>query len=221
MTRGACAEPKMQWLDVSMPLFEGMVCWPGDPEFELRAVSSLSKGDGSNVAWLGLTTHTGTHVDAPRHIVPDGARLDELNPSVFFGPARVLDLRAAGPRLQASDFGEAPLPARLLLKTANSMLVDRREFDPDFTALSPGAAARLVDEQVQLVGMDYLSIAPAGEDCEAVHRILLEAGVLIVEGLDLRGAVAGPCEFVVLPLAVRHGDGAPCRAFIRMEAGDG
>lgn len=221
MTRGACAEPKMQWLDVSMPLFEGMVCWPGDPKFELRAVSSLSKGDGSNVAWLGLSTHTGTHVDAPRHIVPDGARLDELNPSVFFGPARVLDLRAAGPRLQASDFGEAPLPARLLLKTANSMLVDRREFDPDFTALSPGAAARLVDEQVQLVGMDYLSIAPAGEDCEAVHRILLEAGVLIVEGLDLRGAVAGPCEFVVLPLAVRHGDGAPCRAFIRMEAGDG
>ncbi|MGI6459706.1 MAG: cyclase family protein [Candidatus Hydrogenedentales bacterium] len=221
MTRGACVEPKTQWLDVSMPLFEGMVCWPGDPKFELRAVSSLSKGDGSNVAWLGLSTHTGTHVDAPRHIVPDGARLDELNPSVFFGAARVLDLRAAGPRLQASDFGEAPLPARLLLKTANSMLVDRREFDPDFTALSPGAAARLVDEQVQLVGIDYLSIAPAGEDCEAVHRILLEAGVLIVEGLDLRGAVAGPCEFVVLPLAVRHGDGAPCRAFIRMEAGDG
>lgn len=221
MARGVRVGRETRWVDVSMPLFEGMVCWPGDPLFEQRAVSSLSEGAGSNVSWLGLTTHSGTHVDAPYHVFPDGARVDELDPSVFFGPACVLEVTAPGPTLSPSDLGDAPLPARLLLKTANGMLAGRRQFEPDFVALSPEAAARLVDERVQLIGIDYISIAPEGEGCETVHRLLLEAGVLIVEGLDLRNARAGACEFVVLPLAVRHGDGAPCRAFIRMEAGDG
>lgn len=221
MARGVRFSPDTQWVDVSMPLFEGMVCWPGDPAFQMRTVSSLSEGAGSNVSWLSLSTHAGTHVDAPYHVFPDGARVDELDPSVFFGPARVLEVTTPGPALGPSDLGDDPLPARLLLKTANGMLAEKPEFAPGFVALSPEAATRLVDEQVQLVGIDYISIAPDGEDCETVHRMLLEAGVLIVEGLDLRNARAGACEFVVLPLPVRHGDGAPCRAFIRMEAGDG
>ena len=85
-----------------MPLFEGMVCWPGDPAFQMRAVSSLSEGAGSNVSWLSLSTHAGTHVDAPYHVFPDGARVDELDPSVFFGPARVLEVTTPGPALSKS-----------------------------------------------------------------------------------------------------------------------
>ncbi len=221
MARGACVNSAKQWVDVSMPLFEGMVCWPGDPVFEMAPVSSLSEGDPSNVSRLLMTTHTGTHVDAPYHYCEDGARVHELSPSLFFGDAWVLEVGSRDNLIRPPDLGNAPLPPRLLLKTRNGIVVRDGVFQADFTALSPEAAVRIVDERIQLVGIDSLSIAPFGEDSETTHRILLEAGILVVEGLDLSAAKAGKCEFIVLPLAIQDGDGAPCRAFIGMEARDG
>jgi arylformamidase len=211
----------MRWVDVSMPLHEGMVAWPGDPPFELSPVSRISEGNESNVSRLVMTTHTGTHIDAPFHFCPSGARVHELDPALFFGPATVLDLGTAGPRLRAAELGDDALPQRVLFRTRNGAFASDSAFHEDFTALTPEAAERIVREGVQLVGIDYLSIAPCGEGCEATHRVLLEAGVLVVEGLDLRQVPAGNCEFVVLPLAIQHGDGAPCRALVGMEAGNG
>lgn len=211
----------LHWVDVSMPLFEGMVGWPDDPPFELSAVSRIANGDISNVSRLVMTTHTGTHIDAPCHFCPDGKRVHELNPALFFGQAGVVEVESAGQNIFAGHLGNEPLPPRLLLKTRNSAYANDTAFHRDFSGLSSEAARRIVDEGVLLVGIDYLSIAPFGEDCETPHRILLEAGVLVVEGLQLQEVPAGTWEFVVLPLAVYNGDGAPCRAFVGMEAHNG
>ena len=208
----------VRWVDVSMPLREGMLTWPGDPAFELDAVSRLSDGNSSNVSRLVLTTHTGTHIDAPYHFCPSGARVHELDPAIFFGEAEIVEVDGAGPVIAAAELGSGPLPRRLLVKTQNRHHVSEPVFREDYAGLGPDAAARLVDEEVLLVGIDCLSIGPFGEEGVRTHRILLEAGILIVEGLDLRAAKAGPCEFVVAPLAIAGGDGAPCRAFIGMEA---
>jgi len=207
-----------RWVDVSRPLFEGMACWPGDPAVEISAISRISDGDVSNVSRLLLTTHTGTHVDAPYHFCPSGAPVDSLDTTLFFGPARVLEVKTAGSEILAGDLGKEGLPQRLLLKTRNSAFAGDTAFHHNFASLSQEAAARIVAEGVQLVGIDYLSIAPVGEVCEVVHRILLESAVLVVEGLELGAVGAGECEFIVLPLAVRNGDGAPCRAFVGLEA---
>jgi len=204
-----------------MPLAEGMLAWPGDPPYAVESISCISKGDVSNVSKLVMTTHTGTHIDAPFHFCQNRKRSHELDSALFFGKAVVLDLGSAGPRLSGADLGNETLPPRVLLKTRNGALGSDTSFHEDFTALTPEAAERIVREDVQLVGIDYLSIAPYGEGCETSHRILLEAGVLVVEGLDLRQVPAGIWEFVVLPLAIQDADGSPCRAFIGMEAGDG
>ena len=221
MAGEACGGTGIRWVDVSMSLHERMLGWPGDPPFELQAVSRISDGDGSNVSRLSITTHAGTHIDAPYHFCADGKRVHELDPSLFFGRATVLDLGSAGPAIRAADLGNDALPSRVLLKTKNGALAQEPAFRKDYAALTPEAAERIVGEGVQLAGIDYLSIAPYGEGCEATHRTLLEAGILVVEGLDLRHVAAGTYEFVVLPLAIRNGDGAPCRAFVGMEAGDG
>jgi arylformamidase len=211
----------LHWVDVSMPLFEGMAGWPENPSFELSPVSRISDGEMSNVSRIVMTTHTGTHIDAPYHFCPTGARVHELDPALFFGPAKVLEVNTEGEMILADDLGNENLPSRLLLKTRNAAFAADTAFHSDFSALSSEAAARIVEEGVQVVGIDYLSIAPFEEDCEATHRILLEAGVLVVEGLDLREVPVGKCEFVVLPLAIQNGDGAPCRAFVGMETQDG
>ncbi|MFO7974880.1 MAG: cyclase family protein [Candidatus Hydrogenedentota bacterium] len=209
------------WVDVSMPLFEGMTGWPENPPFEMSAISRISDGDMANVSNLAMTTHTGTHIDAPYHFCSTGARVHELEPELFFGPAGVLEIKTDDPMIRPVDLGNENLPSRLLLKTRNAAFAGDTAFHPDFSGLTSEAAARIVAEGVQLVGIDYLSIAPVGEGCEATHRILLEAGVVVVEGLDLREVPTGTWEFVVLPLAIQNGDGAPCRAFVGMEAKDG
>lgn len=213
--------PTMRWVDVSMSLREGMLTWPGDPPFESRAVTKLSDGDSSNVSRLVLTTHTGTHIDAPYHFCPSGARVHELDPGVFFGKAEVVQVNGTSPAIMAGDLPSRPLPERLLLKTRNSQCESGTVFREDYVALAPDAADRLVDEGVRLVGIDSLSIGPFGDEGAITHRILLEADILVVEGLILREISAGPCEFLVAPLAIAGGDGAPCRAFVGMEAYDG
>ncbi len=201
-----------KWRDVSIPLRPEMAVWPGDPSFTLEPASRIADGAGCNVSQIAMSTHTGTHCDAPWHFVDDAAALDEVDPALFFGKALVLDLPDVE-LIRAEHLPESPLPTRVLFKTRNSTLAMDGEFDRDFVALHPDAAERLVADDVKLVGTDYLSVAPYG-DGTPVHRILLEAGVFIVEGLRLAAITPGVHDFVVLPLSIVGADGAPCRAFI-------
>ena len=203
----------MKWTDVSIPIAPGLTVWPGDAAYEFVPSSRIADGEICNVSKFAMSTHAGTHVDAPWHFEDDGKKLHEVETDVFFGPARVIEARGLR-EVSAKALGAGALPTRMLLKTDNSSRPHDAPFTQDYVALTPDAARRIVDEGVRLVGVDYLSVAPFA-DPETVHHILLRAGVFIVEGLRLAAIDQGALEFVVLPLALVGADGAPARAFVR------
>lgn len=205
-----------QWTDLTIPMHNGMTVWPGDTPFSMDPEARIADGGEVNVSKLTLTTHTGTHVDAPWHFEDDGKKLDELPTDVFFGEASVVEAMNVDV-VSAADLGPSPLPSRLLVKTRNSAIPVNAPFQEDFVALDSSAAQRCVDEGVRLVGVDYLSVEPFNQPTESTHHILLQDNVLIVEGLLLHKLTPGRCQFVVLPLNLTASDGAPCRAFAGME----
>jgi arylformamidase len=204
------------WIDVTRPLRDGMPVWPGDPPVRFRRVLDAGAGDPATVTALELSTHSGTHVDAPRHFLPDGATVDELPPDVAIGLARVVavgdqaevridDLEPH--RLQAGD--------RILLRTRNSDRPrDPAAFASGCVSLSEPAARWLAAHRISLVGIDGPSIG-AADDGAATHRVLLEAGIWIVEDLDLSAVGEGDCEMVCLPLRLEGLDGSPVRCLLR------
>ncbi|HET7807179.1 MAG TPA: cyclase family protein [Gaiellaceae bacterium] len=196
----------MRIIDISVPLREGMVTYPGDPVVRLERAASIADGDAVNLTRLDFGLHSGTHVDAPVHFIDDGTGVDEIPLDALVGPCHVVEV----PDLSASSAAAAPEGAeRVLFKTPNSELWSRDEFSEDFAMLDGAAATLLVERGVRLVGVDYLSVGD-----EAAHRALLGAGVVPVEGLDLRGVEPGRYELVCLPIHIVGADGAPARAIL-------
>ncbi len=204
------------WVDVSIPLSASTTAWPGDTPFQLKPSSRIAEGAEVNTSQITMSTHTATHVDAPWHFEDDGKKLDEVDPSVFFGEALIIELPEVD-LITAADLGDKPLPPRVLFKTKNSQWPAHGEFRQDFVAVAPDAAQRLVDDGVRLVGVDYLSVAPYKQPGQPTHHILLQNDVFIVEGLRLASAPAGTVQFVCLPLPLMGADGSPCRAFVGVE----
>jgi arylformamidase len=205
------------WIDVSLPVRTGMVVYDGDPEVRIERVMEIARGDLANLSRMELGTHTGTHVDPPLHFVDGGAGADRLPLDVLVGPAVVADARGAPGDIDAGALASLGVPAgteRLLLRTRNGDLWDRGAFTRDYAGVSDDAARELVAMGVRLLGIDYLSIAPSA-DPAPTHRTLLEAGVVVVEGLDLRAAPPGAYELICLPLLIEGADGAPARALLR------
>ena len=206
----------IRWHDVTIPMYAGMTVWPGDPPFEFSALKRMAQGDSSNTSRVAFCTHTGTHVDAPWHFEETAERVDEMDASLFFGEALLVEVADANVVTDA-DLGEGPLPPRLLIRTRNSRFPVDAPFQEAYVALDGDAAQRLVDEGVRLVGVDYLSVAPFKQEGQVTHRTLLSNRVLVVEGLRLNDFPAGVYQFTVLPLPIIGADGAPCRAFIGQE----
>jgi arylformamidase len=203
----------MEIFDVSIPIRDGMLHYAGNPPVHVTRVSLLEAGDPVNVSELDMGAHSGTHVDAPDHFLAAGAGAEALPLEALIGPADVVDATAAVTALDLLTVRDLELPSRgserILFKTRNSQLWNRDEFSRDFVRLDGEAAAYLVERGVKLLGIDYLSIG----DAEA-HRVLLGAGVVCVEGLDLRGIEPGSYELVCLPLKLVGSDGAPARAVL-------
>ena len=202
---------------MSVPVRTGMVVYDGDPQVRIERVMEIARGDLANLSRMELGTHTGTHVDAPLHFVDGGAGADRLPLDALVGPAVVADARGAPGDIDAAALaalGVPPGTERLLLRTRNGDLWDRGAFTRDFAGVADDAARELVAMGVRLLGIDYLSIAPSA-DPAPTHRTLLEAGVVVVEGLDLRAAPGGAYELVCLPLRIEGADGAPARALLR------
>jgi len=197
-----------------------MTVWPGDPAFAFEPDGRIEEGAGCNVSAISMSTHTGTHCDAPWHFEPDGKKLHEVDTSVFFGDALVVHVPHAD-IVRADDLPAEKLPPRVLFKTRNSDYPFDGPFLKSYVALDPSAAQRCVDDGVKLVGVDYLSVAPFKQPGQPTHHILLQADVFVVEGLLLDGIPPGTHPFVVLPMHVVNADGGPCRAFICIEDGRG
>ena len=197
----------MELFDVSVPIREGMVTYPGDPVVRMERAAAIANGDVVNLTRMDLGLHSGTHVDAPVHFIDGAPGVDSVPLDALVGPCEVVEV----PDLSRESVAAAPEgAARVLFKTPNSQLWERDEFADDFARLDADAASLLVERGVRLVGVDYLSVGD-----ERAHHALLEAGVVPVEGLDLRGVEPGSYELICLPLRVVGADGAPARALLR------
>jgi arylformamidase len=205
-----------KFLDVSVPLAAGMPAYPGNPAFELQPVKRIAEGGSSNHSRLVLGTHTGTHVDAPRHFFDGAAAVDELPLALLLGRARVVEIRKRG-GIEAADLTAVGLreDLRVLLKTPNSALWNAGAFHQDYTHLAESGAQYLVDQGVKVVGIDYLSVEQYKKAGAPAHRALLSEGIIIIEGLNLAEAEPGMYEMYCLPLRVAGGDGAPARVVLR------
>ncbi len=175
----------------------------------------MGRGDHNNSSALNMSVHSGTHVDAPFHFVPNGATIDSLPLDLFIGPALVHAVEAdryiTAEHIAAMDTGDV---TRVLFKTRNSQLLQQSTYDPDFVAFSVEAAEALVSRGIKLVGLDYLSVAHADEQIP-VHRAFLDHGVALLEGVNLSEIIPGRYELVCFPVRLRGCDGAPCRAVLR------
>jgi len=206
----------MPIIDISVPLQEGLVVWPGDRPLGIHRIRGLDSG-GANVSELSLSSHTGTHVDASLHFIGGGRPVDQLPLDVLTGPADVVDLSHVEAAISPADLEAAHIPAdcrRLLLHTRNSRYwaLAEQAFHEDYVGLSAEAAAWVVARGIQLVGIDYLSIEPFKMPGHPVHHTLLQAQVVILETLNLGHVAAGRYQLLCLPLRVAGGDGAPARA---------
>ena len=199
--------------DITVPIRPDMPIYAGDPDVELARASSIADGGHANVSKVSMGVHTGTHVDAPVHFLEGAPGMESVPLEALCGPAVVVD----GTAIDGEAIGEADLEAldipegaeRVILKTRNSELWNREDFTRDFLRLDGGGARYLVSRGIRTFGIDYLSVG----DHEA-HRELLGAGIVPVEGLDLRKIEPGPYTFVCLPLDLVGSDGAPARAVL-------
>jgi arylformamidase len=202
--------------DISVPVVNGGVVYPGNPEIHIEPSSELSKGASSNLSRLSFGSHTGTHVDAPRHFFEAGSTVDRLPLNALIGPAIVIAFGDDVMSVTAAHLQPHSLDSeeRVLIRTRNSKFVTQREFHPDYTFLSPDGAEYLASLGAKLVGVDYLSVEQFHSGHHRTHRTLLERGIVIVEGLDLSAIAPGRYAFTCLPLRLEGLDGAPARAVL-------
>jgi arylformamidase len=201
--------------DVTVPLAPGMLAYPGDPAFELEPVHRLGEAP-YRLSRMVLSTHCGTHVDAPAHFLAEGATIDELPLEILLGKTRVVELPARE-RVERGDLEALDLrdDLRVLLKTRMSGQMLKAGYQEDHLYLSVDAARYLAQAGLKLVGFDYLSVDRFGTADFPAHHALLEAGIVLVEGLDLSEVEPGEYEMACLPLRLRGGDAAPARVVLR------
>ncbi len=206
------------WIDVSIPLQTGVIHWPGDPEPILERLLDMDQGEEANVTFLKMSAHTGTHIDAGSHFLAGGTTLDEFPFDTGIGPAHVIEVQGEALRIGPEELSRHRIERgdRLLLKTRNSRRAwYRQDFDQDFASLSAEGAKYLAELGIRMVGIDCLSIGAWEADGADTHRILLRAGVWILEGLSLETLPPGYYDLICLPLRIAGSDGAPARAIIR------
>lgn len=198
-------------IDISLPLKEGMITYPNNPAFEQEEIETAT----SVISSLHMGSHTGTHVDAPRHAIDGAPGVDAIGMHHFIGPCRVIDMTGSRGEISADELAlEHIRPTeRILLKTNNSVRGFDQFYD-DFVSLSHNAATYLADIGPLLVGIDSLSIRQKGSVDNTPHTALLQRDIPIVEGLDLSAVEPGVYSLVVLPLRIVDGDGAPARAVL-------
>jgi len=204
------------WIDISVPLRSGMVNWPNDPPVSIERVLDMNRGDKENVSKIHMSSHTGTHLDAPVHYLVEGVSISDLPLDAVMGPARVIEIQDLI-SIKVSELQRHQLlpGERILFKTANSGRCWKTDaFVEDFVYVSEEAAAYLASVKPKLVGIDYLSVGGFKVDGKKIHEILLQESIWILEGLNLEAVEPGNYDLICLPIKIAGGDGAPARAII-------
>ena len=201
--------------DISVSLSAETPAFPGQPLFQKKSLSSLTRGDRSNVSALSMTSHTGTHVDSPNHFIEKMETIDRISLRRVMGPSRVFEMKTAQ-KIDAADIEHLDIEAGIiaLFKTRNSLLLTNKEFSKDYVYFTKEAAEILRDREVAAVGLDYLIVDEFDNTSRPVHHLLLGKGIVLIEGLNLSHVPAGNYYFICLPLSIKDGDGAPARAVL-------
>ncbi len=206
------------FIDISYPYVDTMAIYPNNPEFSIRKVQDLEKGNSANVSLISMGSHTGTHIDAPSHFIADGATIDQIALESMNGCAKLFDLRGHNEitkeLLIRYDIKEGDI---VLLKTDNSSIFHNDTVLSDYTTLNYAAAEYLVEKRIKMVGIDYMTIEmPRRKRVseKSVHAILLSNKVLIVEALDLTQAQEGDYQLYCFPIKLKGADGAPVRVVL-------
>ncbi len=203
--------------DITLLMQEGMTTYNGEPGPKIERTAELEK-DGYTLSFVSFGSHTGTHIDAPIHFIPGGVGVDALPLEAMIGPVIVRHLPDVD-AITLEELAQIGLPEgteRVLFKTRNSQhwANPKGEFVKNFVYLAPDACHWLVERGVRLVGIDYLSVEqfePANHD---THTILLAAGIVVIEGLNLREIVPGAYTLIALPLKLKDGDGGAARVVL-------
>jgi arylformamidase len=206
----------MKLIDVSVPLDGNLPTYPGNTPFSLEPVKRIAAGGSSNVSTLHMSAHAGTHVDAPRHFYDDRGGTDALPLEMLLGRARVVEITTRR-GIEADDLAAIDLAedVRVLIKTSNSRLWGSSTFNQGYVGVTESGARYLVEHGIKVVGVDYLSVEEFKRPGAPAHHVLLGAGTIVIEGLNLRDVEPGVYEMVCLPLKIVGGDGAPARVVLR------
>jgi arylformamidase len=203
--------------DVSVQLSNDLPVWPSGPPIRLQSTPHLSRDRSYTIheTFIQISSHMGTHIDAPFHFVENGRRLNEIPLERLIGKASVFEfpgVRSIGGReLRPLNWEGVE---RVLFKTENSKHWHDGRFYEEFVYLEPEGAKFLVERGVKLVGIDYLSIEKFRAEKHLTHFALLEKDVIVIEGLDLSRVGPGEYSMVALPLNLLGTDGGPTRVIL-------
>lgn len=211
-------------IDLSHPLEHGQPGFPGDPALTI-APHDTTASAGYNTTRLSMSSHQGTHLDAPLHFFDDGRTLDELDPERCYGPASLIDLAPGGslePNTALTPEAFQPQAelfqpgARILYRTGWDSRFPRAEFFSGYPSLTAAAARWIASRRIALLGMDTPS---PSQDWLEIHQILLapEAEIVIVESLANLAKLPPRFTFIGFPLKIKGGDGSPVRAVAWVE----
>lgn len=214
----------MEIYDISTPIRNSMPIWPGDTPVELQQVSSINNGENTNVTQIQMSVHTGTHIDAPRHFINAGKSVDEIPLSKLVGSAFLMEIDQEVDLITAGILESHPHRdmlenhKKVLFKTRNSSepIKNPNNFYEDYVGIDSSAASYLSQLKLDLVGMDYFSIA-SFEDLLQPHLILLKNEIVLLEGIQLEHIPEGIYRLYCLPLLIPGCDGAPARAILIKE----
>lgn len=211
----------MKIYDISLPIQYNMPVWPGDPPVKLEALSSIEKGDHSNVTQIKMSVHTGTHIDAPHHFIRSGDTVDQIPLRKMIGEVFVIsiddEVDVISDRVLEShpDRHILDQATKILFRTRNSSIwySHPETFQTDYVGIDASGAALLAKINLDLIGVDYLSIATYHETCEP-HQILLSKEIVLLEGIDLFNIPTGFYDLFCLPLNIEGCEGAPARVIL-------
>lgn len=208
----------MNIYDATFPIHEAMAVWPGDPTPRQQLLSAIHEGATATTGAIFMSLHTGTHVDAPAHVLPNGISVEQLPSPQLIGPATVVEVPEHHHKITVEFLHTLHFPpgARVLFKTRNTWRwkTEGLHFTPDYVAFTPEAATYLIEQQVALIGIDGFSVDEYAASDLPVHRQFLQHNVVIVELLNLTRVVPGEYFLITAPLKVANADGAPARVFL-------
>ncbi|MDA5194012.1 arylformamidase [Govanella unica] len=205
---------KQIW-DISQVMRPGLPVWPGDRPYQEKLTWALTDDCPVNVSEISMSTHTGTHADAPYHYAADGAPIGAVGLDPYLGPCRVIELMGLRPLIEVEHL--LPhldnAPPRILVKTYGT--APQGLWDADFAAIAPEAIDLLAARGMMLIGLDTPSLDPQESKTLDAHMAVRRHGLAILEGLVLDEVRGGDYELIALPLKFANLDASPVRAILR------